>query len=119
MLLPRELPWPGTPRLKEPMSRRKRARNWAPTGLFENVPVRSVKISEEAGGEVKSFKLAVQLSPPWQLEQPAWTNRLRPEAISDGEGAFGSPAMGAFGVRTALRTHSRKAVKAGTLLALP
>src|SRR5882724_4167323 len=119
MLLPRGLPWPGTPRLKEPMSRKKRARNCAATGLLMNVPVRSVKISEAAGGGVKSLKLTVQLSPPWQVAQPALINRDRPAAMFEGEGALGRPGTGELGVRTALRTHSRKAVKAGTLLTLP
>ena len=68
---------------------------------------------------MKSFKLAVQLSPPWQLEQLAEMKSERPARISAAEAALGKPATGAFGVRTALRTHSRKAVKAGTLLALP
>src|SRR6266581_5712228 len=98
MLLPSGLPCPGTPRLNEPMSRKNRFRYCTPTGLPVKVPVRSVKISEPAGGEVKSFKLTVQLSPPWQLEQLAWIKRERPEAISAGEGALGKPATGAFGV---------------------
>src|SRR5882672_7440728 len=93
------------------MSRRKRLRYCAPTGLPAKVPVRSVKISVLAGGEVKSFRLAVQLSPPWQLEQLAEMKSERPARISAAEAALGKPATGAFGVRTALRTHSRKAVK--------
>src|SRR5262249_55407226 len=89
------------------------------TGLLVKVPVRSVKISELAGGEVKSLKLIVQLFPPWQLAQPAFEKSVGPAAMSDVDGALGRPGIGPFGVRTAFRTHSRKAGKAGTLLALP
>jgi UDP-N-acetyl-D-glucosamine dehydrogenase len=38
--------------------------------------------------------------------------------MSAGTGALGKPAIGPLGVRTALRTHSRKAVRAGTLFGL-
>src|SRR5262245_53800360 len=120
MLGPNGLPWPGTPRLNEPMSRRKRLRYCVPTGFpVKLVGLRSVKISPFAGGEVKSFKLVVQFGPPWQFAQPAWVNNMRPIAMSDADAPFGRPASGAFGVRTAKRTHSRKAVRAGTLFALP
>ncbi len=47
------------------MSRRKRFGSWAPTGLpMTWAGLRSVKISEGAGGEVKSLRLTVQLAPP-------------------------------------------------------
>ena len=80
-----------------------------------------MKISDLAGGEVKSFRLIVQLRPPWQLAQPAVRNSWRPALMSVMEGAPGKKgrANGELGVRTALRTHSRRAVRAGTLLALP
>src|SRR5437867_12121787 len=117
MLLPRLLPWPGTPRLKEPMSRRKRFRYCAPTGLPKKlVGLRSV--TNSVVGEVKSFRLRVQFSPPWHREQLC-AKSVRPVAMSAGAGAFGKSGNGPLGVRTALRTHSRSAVNAGTLLALP
>src|SRR5207249_5389033 len=52
---------------------------------------------------------------------PALRNNRRPWLMSASEGAPGNHARGSgeFGVRTALRTHSRRAVKAGTLLVLP
>src|ERR1041385_5814098 len=120
MSLPRSLVLPGTPLLNEPMSRRKRLRYWLGTGLPKRLAgFFSVKISEPAGGEVKSFRLTVQLLPPWQFMQPALEKRVRPRLMSDADGAFGRPGMGALGGRRALRTHSRRAVRAGTLLALP
>src|SRR2546427_170621 len=106
--------------LKEPMSRRNRFRYCTPTGLpVKLVGLRSVKISEPAGGEGKSFLLTVQLPPPWHWAQPACRNRVRPAIRSAAAGPPGSPASGALGVRTALRTHSRSAVRAGTGLVLP
>src|SRR6266511_441958 len=72
-----------------------------------------------AGGEVKFFTLTVQLSPPWQLAQPAWRKRLRPCARSLADGPLGRSSNGELGVRTAKRTHSRSAVNAGTLVVLP
>src|SRR5204862_6528417 len=94
-----------------------------PTGLPVNTPVRSVvvKPSPAEGGDVKSFTLTVQLRPPWQLAQPARRKSERPAAMSANDGAPGTPPPGSgeFGVRTALRTHSRNAVSAGTLFALP
>ena len=36
----------------------------------------------DVGGEVKSFTLTVQLSPPWHLAQPPWRKRFRPCARS-------------------------------------
>src|SRR6185295_7162156 len=111
MLLPNRLPCPGTPRLNEPTSRRKRFKYWAATGLpTKFVGLRSVKSSAPAGGEVKSFRLTVQSRPPWQLAHPAFRKRVRPCATVEGTGALGRPAFvnGALGVRTALRTHSRR-----------
>ena len=78
-----------------------------------------MKISAPAGGEVKSFRLTVQLPPPWHCAQPACKNRLRPAIRSPAAAPPGKPATGPLGVRTALRTHSRNAVNAGTLFALP
>src|SRR5436190_23599915 len=46
-------------------------------------------------------------------------NKARPIARSAIDGAFGKPATGVLGVRTALRTHSRSAVSAGTVFELP
>src|ERR1051325_9228349 len=73
------------------------------------------------GGDVKSFTLTVQLRPPWQLAQPALKNNWRPALMSADDGAPGSHEKGSgeLGVRTALRTHSRNAVSAGTLFVLP
>src|SRR3954469_22224723 len=92
------------------MSRRKRGRYCAATGL---VPARgagwvSVAISAAAGGDAKSLRLSVSLAPRWQLAQPASLNSWRPWLIA--------PALapsGGVGVRTAERTHSRSAVSAG------
>src|SRR5436853_128081 len=107
MLLPKGFPWPGTPRLKEPMSRRKRFKYCTATGFpVKLVGFLSVLMAALVGGEVKSFKLTVQFCPPWQREQLAWAKSVRPAAISAGTGALGKPAIGALGVRTAKRTHS-------------
>src|SRR6266567_4366197 len=107
----RRLPWFGTPRLKEPISRRKRFKYCSVTGLPNKTGggLVSVKISGPAGGEVKSFTLTVQLRPPWQFAQPAFKKSERPLAMSAGTGAPGAQPTGngALGVRTALRTHSR------------
>src|SRR5205085_240307 len=103
----------------EPMLRKNRSRYCAPTGFPVNVPVRSVKMSAAAGGDVKSLRLTVQLGPPWQLAQPACRNRPRPAATSAAEEPLGRLDDGALGVRTAKRTHSRKAVNAGTFVLLP
>src|SRR5689334_7529771 len=43
----------------------------------------------------------------------------RPAEMSEADGALGRPVIGAFGVRMAFRIHSRRAVRAGTLLLAP
>ena len=118
------LPLPSTPRLNEPMSRRKRPRNCAPMGVTPagGAGVVSVKISAAAGGEVKSLRLSVNVEPKWQLAQPAAWNRSRPVAIVAAETPRPGRRLvvnGACGVRTANRTHSRMAVRAGTATVLP
>ncbi len=106
---------PATPRLNEPMSRRKRAKYWLGTGLSTNGGgVRSVKISAAAGGEMKSFVLMVHLPPLWHVAQPASAKSSRPSSTSSAEVTFGP-----LGVRMARRTHSLSAVKAGTWVWLP
>src|ERR671932_1631200 len=112
------LPAPGTPRFQEPMSRRKRFRYWAATGLVPGLGggVVSVKISVAGGGEVKSLVLIVHLPPTWQFVQPACWNSVRPCATRL---LVRRLASGPLGVRTAKRTHSFKAVSAGTAMLLP
>src|SRR5215218_7146375 len=99
------------------MSRRKRGRYCAPIGLAGAGAggVVSVAMSVAAGGDTKSFTDDVHSGPPWQAVQPCWMNSRRPAATSDA----GSPPRsdrredGPAGVRTALRTHSRSALRAG------
>ena len=117
MLSPIGLGPPGTPRLNEPMLLRKASGTGCRPGCRRPGPgVRSVKISVAAGGGVKFRLLIVQLLPPWQLAHPAWVKSVRPWLTSPASGpllTFGF-AAGAFGVRTANRTHSLSAVSAGT-----
>src|SRR5580765_86668 len=83
IFFPKRLVLPDTPRLNELISRRKRFKYWAPTGLpTKFVGLRSVKRSFVEGGEMKSLMLMVQLPPPWQLTQPASENSWRPAARS-------------------------------------
>src|SRR5262245_24555716 len=113
---------PGTPRLNEPMFRRKASRYWEPTGLPKSLGgVVSVKMVLAAGGGVKLRLLTVQFVPPWQLWQPAWAKSVRPLLIVDCEGPLLTLgfASGAFGVRTANFTHSRMALRVGTATVLP
>src|SRR5215207_10685389 len=113
---------PGTPRLNEPMFWRKAFRYWLPTGLPKTWGgVRSVKMVFAAGGGVKFRLLIVQLVPPWQLAHPAWVKSARPLLIVACDGPFLTFGFvrGAFGVRIANRTHSLKAVSAGTWVELP
>src|SRR4051794_32514722 len=122
ILLPRGLPPPGTPRLKEPMLRRNRFRYGLPTGLPVKVPVRSLKISVAAGGEVKSLIELVNNGGPWQLAHPCCSKSFCPATTS---ARFSAPAPrlaflnGAAGVRTANCTHSFSDVNAGTAVLLP
>src|SRR3972149_5094474 len=113
------------------MSRRKRGR-YCPALGSGGVPAAlgsvSVAISLIAGGDVKSLLLMVHLVPPWQLAQPARTNRERPWATSVGWGpppvppppASSSSVVSApLGVRMAKRTHSFRASSAGQAVSLP
>src|SRR5215831_8998468 len=86
MLLPKSLVLPGTPILKEPTSRRKRLRYWTPTGVPKS-GAGEVSVENSVVGEVKSFTLTVQLTPPWQVAQPALVNNRRPSSMSAVEGA--------------------------------
>src|SRR5688500_8345756 len=98
------LPAFGTPRLKEPMSRRKRFRYWLPMGAPKvGAGAVSVAISPAAGGDVKSLVLTVHLPPTWHAAQPAWVNRLRPWLIRDLDRRLPTPrrVKAPRGVRTA------------------
>src|SRR3972149_5222381 len=110
---------PATPRLKEPMSFRKRLRYWALPGVVTGGF--SVNISAPAGGETKSLLLIVHLVPPWQVWQPAWKNRRRPCTTSSTTRppsllpppAVSSAVVSApLGVRMPKRTHSLSASNA-------
>ena len=95
MFAPSGLPAPSTPRLNDPTSRRKRGRNWAPTGVTPagGAGFVSVASSAAAGGETKSFWLSVNVDPKWQLAQPAAWKSARPCAICRG----GHAAAGQLG----------------------
>jgi hypothetical protein len=109
--------------LNEPMSRRKRGRNCAPTGVTPagGAGAVSVAISAAAGGETKSFWLRVNVDPRWQLAQPAAWKSPRPAAIVAAETprpGSGAVVNGARGVRTAKRTQvlSASSAEFGTVL---
>src|SRR5258708_32991553 len=97
---------PATPRLNEPMSRRKRAKYWLGTGLSTNGGGgRAGEISAAAGGGKKSFGLMVHLPPPWQVAQPAAAKSSPPSSPSSAE-----VTLGPLGGPIAPRTHSLSAV---------
>src|ERR671922_832973 len=59
---------------------------------------------------------------PWQAAQPAWVKSASPARTCAGLRRLAPSALlvkGPSGVRTALRTHSRIAVAAGTAVLLP
>src|SRR4051794_15559161 len=102
----------------EPMSRSLPNRNWAATGRRPAAGggVVSVAIASAGGGEGTSRIALVHCGPPWQLAQPADRNSRRPTAITPVVSPGREPrrASGPLGVRIARRTHSRRAVMAGT-----
>src|SRR5690606_40073756 len=68
----------GTPRLNEPMSRRKVFRYWAPIGMPKFAGT-SVNTSVAGGGETKFLVLRVHLPPTWHAVHPAPRKSVRPE----------------------------------------
>ena len=125
MLLPIGLFPPGTPRLNEPMLRRKRLRYCAADGVAERNR-RRAPLGDEVGrrrrrGEVLTV-LSVHLPPTWQPPHRLGEQVRGPVLTCvDGStpGRLAVLRSGPLGVRTARRTHSRSAVSAGTWVVLP
>src|SRR4051794_9226738 len=93
---------------------------WHPGGAVAPA-LTSQKMSVSWGGGVKSLRLDVHWSPPWQLAQPATLNRILPTnmSLNDVPPLSSKLFNGAFGVRIASFTHSFSAESAFTGTELP